>query len=204
MSATVWLVQPTALTVFLVCLSGWTRYHPPAKVKLSVEEERAALERELLLEPMRQQVRAQKASGLAALARSTLATARGDPRPPTGPGSPLSKASVRTPAAPDEERPEPVHLQPVRTDRQAAARADQAERRTMRISNILEWMREAQAKGRKLSVRTVQSRLQRIERLRKPISESTVLNLMRLAQERLVAEASRTVEIVPEEGQVAR
>jgi hypothetical protein len=61
----------------------------------------------------------------------------------------------------------------------------------MRISNILEWMREAQAKNRKLSVRTVQSRLQRIERLRKPISESTALGLMRIAQERMGAEQAQ-------------
>ena len=40
-----WLVQRTALSVFLVCLAGWTRYHPPARdVALSAEEERQKLE----------------------------------------------------------------------------------------------------------------------------------------------------------------
>jgi hypothetical protein len=84
-----------------------------------------------------------------------------------------------------------VTLSPVRTHRQAATRAAQAERRNVRISHIIEWMQEAQAKNRKLSVRTVQSRLQRIERLRKPISESTCQSLMRIAEERIAAETTR-------------
>jgi hypothetical protein len=114
-----------------------------------------------------------------------------DTRPPTGGGSPITQG-VRTPESTEgmgaRGHTAVVTLQPVRTDRQAAARAAQAERRNVRISHILEWMREAQAKGRKLSVRTVQSRLQRLERLKKPISESTVQGLMRIAEERLTSE----------------
>jgi hypothetical protein len=72
-----WLVQRTALSVLLVCLAGWTRYHPPAKdVAAEAEAERQQLEADLLLEPLRQQVRAQQARGMrgvvaAALGRDT-------------------------------------------------------------------------------------------------------------------------------------
>jgi hypothetical protein len=114
-----------------------------------------------------------------------------DTRPPTGGGSPISQG-VRTPDESDgmgaRQHAAVVTMQPVRTGRAAARRAAAAERRAMRISNILEWLRLAQSQGKKLSVRTVQSRLQRIERLKKPISLSTCQSLMRLAEERLAAE----------------
>src|SRR5260221_24813 len=91
-----WIVQRTFLSVFLVCLSGWTRYMAPAKAEATLEEERAKLERELTLEPMRQRARAQKAVGAMGLGRQMVAAARGQDvpatialdRPPTGPGSP--------------------------------------------------------------------------------------------------------------------
>jgi hypothetical protein len=110
-------------------------------------------------------------------------------RPPTGPGSPR-RSGVRTLAELEDMGAQPVVALPVRTPRQAAA----AERRNMRLSHIIEWMREAQAKNRALSVRQVQMRLQRIERLRKPVSESTVQGLMRIAQERLDVEAGQVAQ----------
>ena len=56
-----WLVQRTALSVFLVCLAGWTRYHPPTRdVALAAAEERQKLEADLMLEPLRAQLRAQQ------------------------------------------------------------------------------------------------------------------------------------------------
>jgi Exonuclease len=82
-----WQLQRALLAVFLVALSGFTRYHPQ---KASVANERERLQRELELEPMRQQARAMKATGMAALARSTLVAAKGaslEPQPPTGPGT---------------------------------------------------------------------------------------------------------------------
>src|SRR5260221_6789246 len=93
---TAWIVQRSALSVFLVCLSGWTRYIAPAKPEASLEDERARLERELTLEPLRQRARAQKAVGAAQLGRQMVAAARGKDvpptvsldRPPTGGGSP--------------------------------------------------------------------------------------------------------------------
>jgi len=78
---TAWIVQRSALSVFLVCLSGWTRYIAPAKAEASLEDERAKLERELVLEPLRQ--RAQKAVGAAQLGRQMVAAARGKDVPPT-------------------------------------------------------------------------------------------------------------------------
>ena len=69
-----WLVQRTALSVFLVCLAGWTRYHPPAKdVAAEVEAERARLEADLMLEPLRARLRAQQVRG----ARGTWDALRG-------------------------------------------------------------------------------------------------------------------------------
>src|SRR5262245_13515744 len=67
-----WQLQRATLAVFLVALSGFTRYHPQ---KVSVADERERLQHELELEPLRQQARAMKATGMAALARSTLAAA---------------------------------------------------------------------------------------------------------------------------------
>src|SRR5579859_1404849 len=65
-----WLVSRAALSVILVCLSGWSRYHAPAAS--SVEEEAAKLERELTLEPLRAQVRMRKALGWRDVGRSII------------------------------------------------------------------------------------------------------------------------------------
>jgi hypothetical protein len=99
-----WQLQRAILAVFLVALSGFTRYHAPPKAKQSLEDERAALAREIELEPLRQRLRAQKAVGGAALVRQALSAAAGrEPAgvpvvnaqghsgrlpDPTGPGSP--------------------------------------------------------------------------------------------------------------------
>jgi hypothetical protein len=65
-----WQLQRALLAVFLVALSGFTRYHPQ---KASVADERERLQREIELEPLRQQARTLKAVGVAAVARSALA-----------------------------------------------------------------------------------------------------------------------------------
>jgi len=77
------------LAVFLVALSGFTRYHPQHK---TVEDERAQLERDLELEPLCQRVRVTKATGVATLAKATIGALGRTPGtyPPTGPGSPSS------------------------------------------------------------------------------------------------------------------
>jgi hypothetical protein len=109
MDSTTWLIQRSALSVLLVCLSGWTRYHPPAAT--STADERAQLERELELEPLRAAVRARKALGWRdvgrAIAQGSSPSEPSDPEsfpdsesfpevPPSGPGTPVRRRGVRT------------------------------------------------------------------------------------------------------------
>lgn len=100
MDSAVWLIQRTALSVLLVCLAGWTRYHPAASDVLSdTQAERARLEASLELEPLRQQLRAQQVGGLRRVAAAAIGRAGREgkemsptspmpDRPPTGGGSP--------------------------------------------------------------------------------------------------------------------
>jgi len=121
MDGTTWIVQRSALSVLLVILSGLLRYIAPAKVKVSAEHERAELERELTLEPLRQRLRAQKAVGVAALARQALSAATGreptsvpmvstegkatpSQRPPTGPGTPVAAPAAEPARSPSRPR----------------------------------------------------------------------------------------------------
>jgi hypothetical protein len=124
-----WQLQRALLAVFLVALSGFTRYHPQRK---TIGDERAALERELELEPLRQRARTLKATGVAALARTTLLAARGapaDPQPPTNGGTPVA-ASADAPER-KESASEPRQLRAVAPPRQAAANGS-ANRRSRR------------------------------------------------------------------------
>ena len=64
MDSTSWIVQRSLLAVALVFLSGFLRYvAPAANVALSADEERAQLEADLMLEPLRAQKRAMQARG---------------------------------------------------------------------------------------------------------------------------------------------
>jgi hypothetical protein len=126
-----WQLQRATLAVFLVALSGFTRYHAPKK---TLTDERAALERDLELEPLRQRARALKAIGAAGLARQTLAAVRGKPvndRPPTGGGSPALAETPTTDGtdALELRQPHPVPTQP----RQAAANGGSNGRRRRRV-----------------------------------------------------------------------
>lgn len=113
-----WLAWRVGLAVLLVCLAGWTRYVAPRiNAQQSAEEERQQLERDLELEPLRQQLRAQQLRGVRGAVNalrgkdSTPATIEEPPpsaqftpwellpkraphgvpsRPPTGPGSPVT------------------------------------------------------------------------------------------------------------------
>lgn len=116
MDPALWLIQRTALSVFLVCLAGWSRYHAPvADVAAETEQERARLEADLSLEPLRQQKRAMQVRGArglvaSALGKETPSAGEATPapsserteastapfRPPTGPGSPARKPGGRT------------------------------------------------------------------------------------------------------------
>lgn len=67
-----WQLQRAVLAVFLVALSGFTRFHAPPKAKKSLEAEKAELERELALTPLRVKVRQQQALGFRALANAAI------------------------------------------------------------------------------------------------------------------------------------
>src|SRR5258708_2319785 len=84
MDGTSWIVQRSALAVALVVLSGLLRYRPPA-AEASAEDERAQLERELTLEPLRAQLRARKALGWRDVGRAITrgGAATGVEAPPT-------------------------------------------------------------------------------------------------------------------------
>lgn len=73
MNSTSWIVQRSALSVALVVLSGVLRYVRPAET--SIEDEKAKLQRDLELEPMRQQVRGMKAKGAVSLASTLIGLA---------------------------------------------------------------------------------------------------------------------------------
>lgn len=78
MSATAWLWQRVGVSVFLVCLSGWTRYRTPRQT--SIDDERAKIERELTLEPLRQQLRHTRLAGVRDAASALVG----------GPGTPIT------------------------------------------------------------------------------------------------------------------
>lgn len=101
MDSASWLVSRAALSVVLVCLSGWTRYHPPARVAPSLDEERTQLQRELEIEPLRAQLRARKAIGWRDVGRSLIA---GD----------AALAPVAAEARPDDAPPDPPPDHPSR------------------------------------------------------------------------------------------
>lgn len=96
MDSAAWLVQRTALSVFLVALAGWTRYHPPAlDIAADAEHERARLEADLMLEPLRAQKRAMQARGLRSVGAAFIGKET-PPKPPTGGGTPSQKQPAET------------------------------------------------------------------------------------------------------------
>jgi len=104
-----WQFQRAVLSVFLVALSGFTRYHAPPKARATREAERDELERQLELEPLRQQLRATQAIGAGSLARQAFGAVMGRTialaRPPTGPGAPAqsTRKGLRNPVQPAKQ-----------------------------------------------------------------------------------------------------
>lgn len=110
-----WLAWRVALAVLLVCLAGWTRYVAPRiNAEQSAAEERAKLEREIELEPLRQKLRAQQlrgARGLAADARGVFVAAvtgrekatSADPLPMTQ--EPPAASAETDPSEPSDDEP---------------------------------------------------------------------------------------------------
>lgn len=162
---TSWLVQRSALSVVLVALSGWFRYHPPVKVRLTLEEELASIDRETKVEAARQALREQRAVGATRLGRSVLSAVQGrnkedqsTPDPlPTGPGSPAAaSAENSSQESSSEAGSEKVVALPVaskrlkRTALSPAARGTAREERLVkRTAELLE--REPDISARRLA-----------------------------------------------------
>jgi hypothetical protein len=89
LDGTTWIVQRSALSVGLVVLSGLLRYVAPPKAMPDIALEREQLERELALEPLRAQARAQKATGWRAVGAALVKSSTFEDFPPTGPGTPV-------------------------------------------------------------------------------------------------------------------
>jgi len=93
MNATTWLWQRVGVSVFLVALSGWTRYRAPRQ-QTTIEDEQAKLQRELTLEPLRQQVRGLRLLGVREAATTLLGRDSGTRSTLTTP-EPLDTAGAR-------------------------------------------------------------------------------------------------------------
>lgn len=127
MDAALWLIQRTALAVFLVCLAGWTRYHPPAQdVALDAQAEREKLQAELDLQPLRDRLRAEKTRGARGVLAAALGREETPPKPPTGGGTPAQKqpaqTGVITPAATNTSNVVPMTASRRRAQRRQVAR----------------------------------------------------------------------------------
>lgn len=117
-SPALWLGWRAFLAMFLIALSGLTRYAAPKGS--TIIEERTKLERELELEPLRAQVRMRKALGWRNVAATIAAkpVAQMSPEiPPTGPGTPgaASRPATDTPlTSPEQSSGQAIRLVPAR------------------------------------------------------------------------------------------
>jgi hypothetical protein len=149
LDSTSWILQRSALSVVLVILSGLLRYVAPAKQELALDDERAKLEREIELEPLRQRVRGQKAVGAAGLARQAIAAVRGAPQEPMPPNNGGTPAVSEAPIAEAPDTLEPRQLRPVPTQpRQAATNTRSNGRRRRRVRTPSTRTASAEAKVR--------------------------------------------------------
>ena len=83
MDATSWLWQRAAVSVLLVCLSGYLRYRAPRQSKHSLEERKRAIREQMELAQLKREQRAQQTQGAIGLLRGAVAAARG-PHDATG------------------------------------------------------------------------------------------------------------------------
>jgi hypothetical protein len=77
MNATSWLWQRSAVSVLLVCLSGYLRYRAPRKPAQTLEERKRAIAEQMELEALKQQRRAQQAQGAIGVLTGMARAARG-------------------------------------------------------------------------------------------------------------------------------
>jgi hypothetical protein len=76
MDATAWLWQRSAVSVLLVCLSGYLRYRAPRKRVHSLDERKRAIQEQMELATLKQQQRAQQVHGAIGLLRGAVQAAR--------------------------------------------------------------------------------------------------------------------------------
>ena len=77
MDATSWLWQRSAVSVLLVCLSGYLRYRAPRKQARSLDEQKRAIQEQMELEALKRQRRAQQAQGAVGLLKGMAQAAIG-------------------------------------------------------------------------------------------------------------------------------
>ena len=76
MDATSWLWQRSAVSVLLVCLSGYLRYRAPRRAARSLDEQKRAMQEQMELEALKRQRRAQQAQGAVGLLKGMAQAAR--------------------------------------------------------------------------------------------------------------------------------
>jgi len=103
MDSTSWLWQRAAVSVFLVCLSGYLRYRAPRKAMATLDEQKRAIQEQMELAALKQQQRAQQAQGAISLLRGAVEAARGSG---AGADAAASPPLVSPTTAPGEERDE--------------------------------------------------------------------------------------------------
>jgi hypothetical protein len=81
MDSTSWLWQRSAVSVLLVCLSGYLRYRAPRRRVPSLEEQKQAIQEQMELAALKRQQRQAQAEGAIGLLRGALETARAAPAP---------------------------------------------------------------------------------------------------------------------------
>src|SRR5215469_6305389 len=79
LNSTSWLWQRSAVSVLLVCLSGYLRYRAPRKQTLSLEQRKQAIQDQMELDALKARQRAQQAQGAVGLLRGMAQAARGVP-----------------------------------------------------------------------------------------------------------------------------
>src|SRR5215472_14936812 len=77
MDSTSWLWQRSAVSVLLVCLSGYLRYRAPRKQTLTLEQRKQAIKDQMELDGLKAQQRTQHAQGMIGMMRGMAEAARG-------------------------------------------------------------------------------------------------------------------------------
>jgi hypothetical protein len=81
MDSTTWLWQRSAVSVLLVCLSGYLRYRAPRRHVQSLDAQKQAIQEQMELAALKRQQRQAQAEGAIGLLRGALQTARAEAVP---------------------------------------------------------------------------------------------------------------------------